>query len=325
MTLFFFDPERLELGMLSVFFGSIGYWNSLVFYNAFLPEIAEVKDLDRISAKGFTMGYIGSMILLLICLGIVLGIGPDKTAYCFLLVGLWWIGFSQITYRVLPNNVYNKKPESGYIWRGFKELKLVFKEFKKTKRLKRYMVSFFFFNTGVQTVMLMVVIFANKEIDWPKGSGTTGLIIAILLIQILGAVGAFIMSRLSGRIGNVRTLFISLSIWIGICIFAFYIKSPVEFYILASFVGLVMGGVQAIARSTYSKFLPETTDHASYFSFYDATEKIVIVLGTLFFGLMEFWTGSIRYSVMAVAFFFIFGVIFLAFVPKNEIELESEN
>lgn len=324
MTLFAFDPHKLELGMLSVFLASIGYWNSLVFYNAFLPEIADVKDHDRISAKGFTMGYLGSMVLLIICLAIIMGIGREYTSYCFILVGLWWIGFSQLTYRVLPNNVYNKKPESGYIWRGFKELKLVFKEFKKTKRLKRYLLSFFFFNTGVQTVMLMATIFANKEIAWAEGSGSSGLIIAILLIQILGAAGAYIMGKVSGKIGNIRTLFISISVWIGICVGAFYIKTPVEFYVLASFVGLVMGGVQAIARSTYSKFLPETTDHASYFSFYDATEKIGIVLGTLFFGLMEFWTGSIRNSVAAVAFFFIFGLIFLLFVPKNEKEIEVE-
>jgi len=329
MTLFFFDINSLEISLLSVFLASIGYWNSLVFYNAFLPEIVEVKDLDRISAKGFTMGYIGSMLLLVICLSMIMSTSDgnqklEYMRYAFLFVGLWWIGFSQITYRVLPNNVYNKKPEKGYVWRGFRELKLVFKEFKKTKRLKRYLVSFFFFNTGVQTVMLMATIFASKEIAWEKGADKTGLIIAILLIQILGALGAFLMSKLSGKIGNIRTLFISLSVWIGICIGAFYIKSPVEFYILASFVGLVMGGVQAIARSTYSKFLPETTDHASYFSFYDATEKIGIVLGTLFFGLMEFWTGSIRYSVMAVAFFFIFGLIFLTFVPKNECEPSTE-
>lgn len=321
MTLFAFDPNKLELGMLSVFFASIGYWNSLVFYNAFLPEIADVQDHDRISAKGFTMGYIGSMTLLILCLAIIMGIGKEYTAYCFILVGLWWIGFSQITYRVLPNNVYNKKPESGYLWRGFKELKLVFKEFKKTRRLKRYLLSFFFFNTGVQTVMLMATIFANKEINWPEKSGSSGLIIAILLIQILGAAGAFLMGKVSGYIGNIRTLFISISIWIGICIGAFFIETPFEFYILASCVGLVMGGVQAIARSTYSKFLPETTDHASYFSFYDATEKIGIVLGTLFFGLMEFWTGSIRYSVAAVAFFFVFGLLFLFFVPKEEKEI----
>ena len=323
MSLFVFDVDRLEWGMLSVFLASVGYWNSLVFYNAFLPEIAEVKDHDRISAKGFMMGYIGSMILLIICLAIIMGIGKEYTKFSFILVGLWWIGFSQITYRVLPNNVYNKKPDRGYIWKGFKELISVFKEFKQTKRLKRYLVAFFFFNTGVQTVMLMATIFANKEINWPKGSGNSGLIVAILLIQILGALGAFIMSKLSNRIGNIRTLFVSVTIWIGICLFAFFIKTPVEFYILASCVGLVMGGVQAIARSTYSKFLPETTDHASYFSFYDVTEKIGIVLGTLFFGLMEYWTGSIRYSVAAVAFFFVFGLIFLLFVPKEDVKIEA--
>lgn len=325
MSLYVFDANHLEWGMLSVFLASIGYWNSLVFYNAFLPEIAHVKDHDRISARGFTLGYIGSMTLLIICLAIIMGIGKEYTNVSFILVGLWWIGFSQITYRVLPNNVYNKKPEKGYIWKGFKELKLVFKDFKKTKRLKRYLFAFFFFNTGVQTVMLMATIFANKEISWPKGSGSSGLIIAILLIQILGAVGAFIMSRLSEKIGNIRTLFTSVTIWIGVCIFAFYIKTPFEFYILAAAVGLVMGGVQAIARSTYSKFLPDTTDHASYFSFYDVTEKIGIVLGTMFFGLMEFWTGSIRYSVLAVGFFFVFGLIFLLFVPKHETELTSDN
>src|SRR5574343_1140771 len=184
MTLYLFDPSRLELGMLSVFLASIGYWNSLVFYNAFLPEIAEVEDHDKISARGFSMGYIGSMTLLVICLSIIMGIGKDYTRWSFVLVGLWCIGFSQFTYLALPNNVYNKKPESGYIWKGFKELLLVFKEFKKTKRLKRYLLAFFFFNTGVQTVMLMATIFANKEIAWPEGSGSSGLIIAILLIQI---------------------------------------------------------------------------------------------------------------------------------------------
>jgi UMF1 family MFS transporter len=324
MTLFFFDANHLEWGMLSVFMASIGYWNSLVFYNAFLPEIADVKDHDRISAKGFTMGYLGSMLLLLICLGIIMGIGKEYTKYCFLLVGLWWVGFSQITYRSLPNNIYNKKPGNGVLWKGFRELRIVFKEFKKTKRLKRYLISFFFFNTGVQTVMLMATIFANKEIAWPQGSGTTGLIVAILLIQILGAIGAFTMSRISEKIGNIRTLFISVSIWIAICVFAYFIKTPFEFYILASAVGLVMGGVQAIARSTYSKFLPETTDHASYFSFYDVSEKIGIVLGTFFFGLMEYWTGSIRYSVLAVGFFFVFGLLFLLFVPKEETIQEAK-
>lgn len=329
MSLYFFEAYRLEISMMCIFFASIGFWNSLVFYNAFLPEIAEPQDHDKISARGFTMGYFGSMLLLVICLAIVMSTPNegkvDVMRYCFVLVGIWWIGFSQITYRVLPHNVYNKKPEKGVLWRGFKELKIVFASFKKTKRLKRYLFSFFFFNTGVQTVMLMATIFANKEIDWPEGGGSTGLIVAILLIQILGALGAFIMSRLSGKIGNIRTLIISVSIWVVICGAAYLVHTPIEFYFLAASVGLVMGGVQAIARSTYSKYLPETTDHASYFSFYDVTEKIGIVLGTFFFGFMEAWTGSIRYSVISVALFFIIGLFMLFLVPKNEIAIETSD
>ena len=173
--------------MISIFLASIGFWNSLVFYNAYLPEIAEPKDHDRISARGFSMGYFGSMILLVICLSMIMFIDKSYTSLSFILVGVWWIGFSQITYRVLPNNVYKRKKESGVIWKGFKELRKVFKEFKTIKPLRRYLYAFFFFNTGVQTVMLMAVIFAKKEISWPEGAGDTGLIIAILLIQILGA------------------------------------------------------------------------------------------------------------------------------------------
>ncbi|NBX80831.1 MAG: MFS transporter [Flavobacteriales bacterium] len=322
MSLYFFDAHYAEIGMLSIFIASIGFWNSLVFYNAFLPEIAEPIDQDKISARGFSMGYLGSMILLVFCL-IWIQVLHYEVKWCFVFVGVWWIGFSQFTYRVLPINVHGKKPEPGYIWRGFRELKLVFKEFKRTKRLKRYLYAFFFFNTGVQTVMLMATIFANKEIQWPEGADTSGLIIAILLIQILGALGAFLMSRLSNKIGNIYTLMFSVALWIGLCVFAFFIKTPNEFYTMAAGVGLVMGGVQAIARSTYSKFLPPTTDSASYFSFYDVTEKIGIVFGTFFFGFMEYITNSLRMSVMSVTAFFVIGFILLFFVPKKEIELET--
>lgn len=321
---FFADLLRdglLEIAMLSLFFASIGFWNSLVFYNSYLPEIAHKKDLDKISARGFTMGYLGSMILLIICL-VLIKTQDFPVSYCFILVGLWWIGFSQFTYRVLPNTTSSRIKEKGYIWKGFKELRNVFGEFRKTRRLKRYLTSFFFFNTGVQTVMLMATFFAKKEISWPVKDGKvddSGLIVAILLIQLLGAAGAFIMSRLSGRIGNIKTLGISLVIWLGVCAAAFIIETPTEFYMLACTVGIVMGGVQALARSTYSKYLPETEDNASYFSFYDATEKIGIVTGTLFFGLMEVGFDSIRYSVVSVAFFFIVGLLLLFRIPKNEL------
>lgn len=325
MTLYWFDAHQMEWGMLSIFLASIGFWNSLVFYNAFLPEIAEPEDHDKISARGFSMGYFGSMILLVICLGIVLGLGPKYTPYCFVLVGLWWIGFSQITYQVIPNNVYNKPKQKGVIWKGFKELRLVFKEFRKIKQLKRFLASFFFFNTGVQTVMLMAVLYAKREIFTGKyeEEGQSGLIIAILLIQILGALGAFILSRLSRKLGNIKSLILVVGLWVPLCVAAYFIATPTSFYFLACGVGLLMGGVQALARSTYSKLLPETQDHASYFSFYDVAEKVGIVLGTFFFGFMEYATGDIRSSILSVVFFFSVGLILLFFVPKNEIQITN--
>lgn len=314
ISLYWFDPNQLELGMLSIFLASIGFWNSLVFYNAYLPEIAEPDDHDKISARGFSMGYFGSMLLLILCL-VWIQVWELPVTWCFVFVGLWWLGFSQITYRVLPNNVYDKQPQKGILWKGFRELKSVFAEFRQITRLKRFLFAFFFYNTGVQTVMLMAVIFAKKEVDWGGSGGDTGLIISILLIQVLGAAGAFVMSRLSGKIGNIRTLILSVIVWVGVCVAAYLVTTPTQFYFLAATVGLVMGGVQALSRSTYSKFLPDTQDHASYFSFYDVTEKIGIVLGTFAFGFFEMVTGSLRVSVISIAVFFAIGLILLLFVP----------
>jgi MFS transporter, UMF1 family len=318
ISLYWFNPNFIELGLLSIFFASIGFWNSFVFYNAFLPEIADPKDHDNISARGFSMGYFGSLILLILCLVMITFAGPQYTTLSFIFVGLWWMGFAQITFSRLPNNVHNRKPGKGFILKGFKELKKVYTIFRATKRLKRYLRAFFFFNTGVQTVMLMAVYFAKAEINWKDNGGDSGLIVAILLIQLLGAGGAYLMSFISGKIGNLRTLIIVVACWIVLCGYAYFITTPAEFYLLASGVGLVMGGVQALARSTYSKFLPETQDTASFFSFYDVTEKIGIVLGTFFYALMETLTGDLRVSVLSITAFFTMGLILLLFVPKHE-------
>jgi UMF1 family MFS transporter len=324
ISLYWFNPKNLELGMLSIFMASIGFWSSFVFYNAYLPEIAPPDDHDKISARGYANGYFGSMILLIICLAIIKGIDVKYTSLSFVLVGIWWMGFAQITFRALPNVTSAGKIDRNIILKGFKELTQVLKEFSKTLRLKRYLRAFFFFNTGVQTVMLMAVYFAKKAIIWPDDSADSGLITAILLIQLLGAGGAFMMSRISDKIGNLKTLRLVVLAWIAICVYAYYITTPIQFYTLACSVGIVMGGVQALARSTYSKFLPKTTDTASYFSFYDVTEKLGIVLGTLFYGLMYQLTENIRMSVVSIATFFILGFILLMFVPKREIaEIET--
>ncbi len=244
-------------------------------------------------------------------------IGYDYSKYAFIAVALWWAGFAQVTYRAIPNNVYARKPDNSYIWKGYQELKLVWSELNDQINLKRYLRSFFVYSMGVQTVMVMAVLFAKKEIEW-GGSGDTGLIASVLIIQFVAVAGAYGFARLSSRIGNVPVLGIALIIWIGICVSAYFIQTPLQFYILAGVVGLVMGGIQSLSRSTYSKMLPETTDHASYFSFYDVVEKLGIVIGTLLFGIIEGVTASMRMSSIAMLSFFVVGLILLLFVKREK-------
>lgn len=324
-SLYFFDPEHLEWSMLSLFLASLGFWNSLVFYNAYLPEVAEKKDHDKLSAFGFSMGYAGSVILLVTCL--VLIMTETATAqFCFLLTGVWWAGFAQITYRRLPNRRGRNKVTRKILADGFRELRKVGRFAFRTVRLKRYLIAFFIFSMGVQTVMLMAVLFAKKEIFNRPDSNEAGLIIAVLLIQFVAIGGAFVFSACSRAFGNIKTLGAALVIW-AICCTAAYqiIDTEMEFYVLAAFVGFVMGGTQALSRSTYSKFLPRTRDTASFFSFYDITEKAGIVLGMLIFGYVEATSGDMRASVLALISFFALGFIALLFVPKNEADHVNMN
>ena len=315
-SLFFFNPERLELSLLSVLFASIGFWGSLVFYNAYLPEIAEPAEHDKISAKGFSMGYLGSSLLLIANLVLIKGFDMPAQ-YSFISVAIWWVGFAQITFARLPNNIYHRKPEGNVIFKGFRELLNVWKDLKHTKGLKRYLASFFIYSMGVQTVMLMAVLFAKKEI---VGMEDGNLIISVLIIQFIGIAGAYLFSRLSGKIGNIKTLGVALFIWVGICIGTYrFVYGPNSFYVVAGIVGLVMGGIQSLSRSTYSKLLPDTIDHASYFSFYDVSEKIGIVIGMFSFGYIEGITGSMRNSILALIIFFVIGFVLLLTIPKTKI------
>lgn len=311
-----FTPYHLGITIVPLFFASIGYWGSLVYYNAYLPEIAEPKDHDRISARGFSMGYFGSALLLIIILILTEFTKLIPYKWAFPLVGLWWIGFAMITFRRLPNNIYNRKVNGNIIRQGYKELGKVWADIKTRLQLRRYLASYFMFNMAVQTVMIMATAFANKEV---RGIKTQDLIISILLIQFLGIAGAFLFSRVSRRIGNLKTLSVAIVIWIFLCAGVyFFVYLPWQFYIAAAVVGLVMGGIQAMARSTYSKMLPETEDHASYFSFFDVSEKIGLALGTFSFGLIEGF-ADIRTSVLALVVFFVAGFALLMRVPKNDL------
>lgn len=330
-TLYFFNPEYMELSMLSIFLASLGFWNSLVFYNAYLPEVAEPKDHDRLSAKGFSLGYAGASILLIICLVGMKAFDPPlfSAEMCFVLTGIWWIGFSQVTYSVLPNSQSKNKITRRILGNGFRELRKVGKFIKATRQLKRFLVSFFLFSMGVQTVMLMAVLFAKKEVFTPDPitgeSDTGGLIVAVMLIQFIAIPGAYVFSWASKKIGNIKTLAVALFIWCLCCSFAyFFVYDELNFYILAGVVGFVMGGTQSLSRSTYSKYLPETKDTASFFSFFDITEKFAIVIGMVIFGYVESTSGNMRMSVLALIAFFILGFVALFFIPKSEVKGEME-
>lgn len=322
--LYWFDIQHLALGYTFYFFGLIGFWSSLVFYNSYLPDIAFPNQQDRVSARGFSMGYIGSTILLLVNLAMVMLV-PDARKiemmkYSFILVGIWWIGFSHITYYYLPKgNRANVPLTRDFIFKGFHELKVVWNQMQQNLALKRYLNSYFVFSMAVQTVMLVATYFGATEVQWETASQkTTGLIISILLIQIVAVIGAYFTSRASEKYGNIKTLIFLCGFWAVLCCFAFFITLPIHFYATAGFVGLVMGGIQSLSRSTYSKLVPETDDTASFFSFYDVTEKVGIVIGMTIYGIIDQLTGSMRNAIVFLGIFFITGVILLLRVPKSK-------
>ncbi len=325
--LYWFDLDFLWFGLLCYFLALVGFWASLVFYNSYLPDIAYPEQQDKASAQGFSLGYIGSVLLLVICLAMILqyeffGFTDEgtPTRLSFVLTGIWWIGFSQYTYYYLPKGNKKARFTRNVLFNGFRELKTIWRSLKHNRVLKRYLGAFFVYSMAVQTIMLIATYFGIEELDWGNQDSTTGLIVSILLIQLLAIVGAMLTSNLAVKFGNIKILIFINLIWIAICGYAYFITTPVQFYFAAASVGLVMGGIQSLSRSTYSKMLPDNTlDTASYFSFYDVSEKIGIVIGMFLYGLVAQITGSIRNSILFLVVFFIVGVILLMRVPKREI------
>ncbi len=331
-AMYFFDKNNLGYGLLCLIIACIGFWGSLVFYNSYLPEIAAPEDQDRVSAKGFAMGYTGSVILQIICFVFLLKpelFGKDANGenllsvgkasqISFLLVGVWWWGFGQFALSRLPKGTpIAKDNDRGSIFtNGYKELSKVWKQIKHMPVLKKYLGAFFFFNMGVQTVMLAATLYGKSELNIP----TSNLIIAILIIQLVAIPGAYLIAKLSNKIGNFKALMVTVSFWIVLCVIGYFLPRDGinEFYGLAVLVGFVMGGIQSLSRSTYAKLMPETKDTTSFFSFYDVTEKIAIVIGMFSFGYINELSGSQRNSVLALVVFFVIGLILLGFALRSQ-------
>ncbi len=325
VALFWFTKDNIEYGIIAFAIAAFGFWSSLVFYNSYLPDIAAPEDQDRISAKGFSMGYIGSVLLQAICFVVILkpewfGLNPEDKGIgariSFLLTGLWWFGFSQITLRAMPTSTKKERQaRKNVLVNGFHELGIVWKQLSHMPSLKRFLLSFFLYSMGVQTVMLVAAGFAKKELfvreeDEPK------LLLTIILIQLVAIIGAIGMSRLAKKIGSWWVLALTVTLWIFICVAGYHVQTQMQFYILAATVGMVMGGIQSMSRSTYSKLLPRTQDTTSFFSFYDVSEKIAIVIGIFTFAYIEEKTENIRNSIIAIGAFFVVALLALLYARK---------
>lgn len=320
--LFFFDSEHKNVGNICLIIACVAYWCSLVFYNAYLIEIVPIQKRDKTSALGFTMGYIGSVILQIICFILIIKNDIFKitqgtaSKLSFLLVGIWWFGFGLYAIYRLPNNIKKQIPNTNIFISAYKELFGVLKILKNNTVVKYFILSFFFFNMGVQTVMLAATIYGKNELN----ISTDVLMISILLIQLIAIPGSFVIAYLSKKMGNIWALFCCVLVWIIICIFAFYIpkNNNILFVCLATIVGFVMGGIQSLSRSTYSKLIPANCiDHTSFFCFFDFTEKIAIIIGMFSFGLINELFGSQRNSVLSLMFYFIIGGILLIITQKK--------
>lgn len=328
ISLFFFEGvDTLWIGIVFSILASVGFWGSLVFYNAYLPEVAYNDQQDQVSALGFIYGYIGSVILLIFNLTMVMkpewygiteaGMAPRIS---FLTVGVWWMGFAQITFKRLPDGMKSKRQKRNYIFRGYEELKKVVGELKDQPVMLNFLIAFFLYSVGVQSIILLATIYGKSEI----GLSTSSLILTIIVIQLLGIVGAYLFSNLSKKIGNITTLKITIVIWALASLSAYFLDKndpnvQLKFYVISGFIGLVLGAIQTLSRSTYSKLLPEdTADPTTYFSFFDVTEKVAIVWGTFIFGLAISVTASMRLSILLLCIFFVASFVVLSFMKKTK-------
>lgn len=344
ISLFFFTGrENLWIGVGGSILASVGFAGSLVFYNAFLPEIVEEKQMDSVSARGFTMGYIGSSILLILCFVLIsnpamFGIpnlpevtaeypdGKPDTAFAtrlsFLLAGLWWAGFARIAFAGLPSHTRGGSVDTRkLLGHGYQELRGVLRQLRlpAQARVRLFLLGFFFCALGYMTVIYLATFFGKDEI----GLGDSELMVTVLIIQFVAIAGSYLFAWLSGKLGNIPALMGTAIVWSLVCGVTYFVTSPTGFYVVAFFVGTVMGGIQALARSTYAKLLPETQDNASYYSFYELTEKVATALGTFSYGLIIALTGSMRNASLFLGGMFLIGVVLLYLAHRAHKRVEA--
>ncbi len=329
MSLFLFNSDStLWVGIGGFVLATMGFAGGIVFYNAYLPDIATEDRYDAVSARGFIYGFAGSVILLVANLAMILkydalGFSSETAAirWAFVTVGLWWLGFAQIPFRRLPPDRAEALP-AGVLKKGYEEIRKAFNTLRRSANTSRFLIGFFCYNAGVQAILFLASSFADKEMRMEKSR----LIALVLVLQLVAIAGAYLSARLSAWKGNRAALMTMLVIWTLICVLGYDIRTELEVFALGGAIGLVMGGVQALSRSTYAKFLPEDTpETTSFFSFYDVMDKVSTVFGTLVFGLVAQLFGGMRSSVLVLGGLFIFSLLLLTTVRVQRMVPSSEN
>ena len=315
-AMFFFVKGNLEFGMLMFVLAAFGFSSSIVFYNSFLPEIVSPDLYDKVSARGFAMGYIGSVLLLIIILLplFVPVVKLDMGEICrigFVLTGLWWFGFGLKAVTGLPSSDKGRGLffELGPVW-----LRVAsgFQISSKIPGLARYLAGFFFMNMGVQTIMYLAAIFGEVELKMSSEK----LIATILILQLVAIGGSILFARVSTGLQPIGTLILACFLWIGVCIAAYFVQTDNQFFAVAALVGLVMGGSQSMLRSTFTHYLPKDEHGKSVlYGFYDLLEKFSIVFGTFAFGITNQITGNMRISALVLVIFFVLGIFFFRRKP----------
>ncbi|MFZ5886220.1 MAG: MFS transporter [Chloroflexota bacterium] len=326
ILMFFITGSLWWLGGVLFIIANLAFGAAIVFYNAYLPDIASEDQRDRVSSYGWAMGYLGGGILLALNLAFFifsenLGVPGDLAVRINLAsAGVWWLGFSFLTWtRLRPRHAARALPPGEtYVSIGFKQLSKTFREVKHFPETIKYLVAYFLYNDGIQTVIAVSSTFAAAPlirggVELPQDT----LIAVILMIQFVAFFGALLWGKLANWIGSKQSIIVSLIIWSGVVIYAYGgLKGEsrvIEFFILGIFIALVMGGSQAISRSLFAQMIPKGKE-AEFYSFYEVSERGTSWTGPLIFGLANQWFGSLRYGILALIFYFIAGLIVLPFV-----------
>jgi UMF1 family MFS transporter len=333
--LYFVAGNLYLMGALLFIIANISYGASVVFYNAFLPEITTEDQRDKVSSRGFALGYLGGGLLLALNFVFVaiaprLGISTGMAVRLSLLsAGLWWGGFAIITFKRLKTRAAGREMQAGksFLTIGFSELGQTFRELIRLRHTLQYLIGYLLYNDGIQTVIGAAAVFLAQEMFVARGleAPQSFLLGIFLMVQFVAFGGALLFERIANAAGTKNAILVSLLIWAGIVIYAYgFLQSMRQAWVMAAMIAIVLGGSQALSRSLFSRMIPKGRE-ASFFGIYEISERGTSWIGPLVFSIVVARTGSYRQAVLSLIFFFVAGMLILFFTNTDRAVHEAGN